>query len=350
MVVLLIIIVFVHTYMTATSASGKPNVETKHSSWKSLLFDDSNTRMNATFVSLVRNRELTGMLNSIRSVEERFNRDWNYDWVFLNDEEFTAEFKDATTTATSGRARYGKVDADHWSFPPFVDMSRAEQARANMKDIMYGDSISYRHMCRWQSGFFYRHPLLLEYAWYWRVEPNIEILCDVPYDPFRWMAENGKKYSFVITPTELEETIPSLWRQVKGFIKAYPEHIAEDGHLDYLSDDKGETWRTCHFWSNFEIASLDWFRSQAYSNFFNYLDSAGGFFYERWGDAPVHTIAAALMLERGEIHFFDDFGYSHHPYKACPWSQSLRQERNCRCKPEENAAWISSNPKDPLCE
>ena len=28
-------------------------------------------------------------------------------------------------------------------------------------------------------------------------------------------------------------------------------------------------------------------RSQAYIDYFNYLDQAGGFYYERWGDAPV---------------------------------------------------------------
>ncbi|PKK79083.1 hypothetical protein RhiirC2_860813 [Rhizophagus irregularis] len=34
------------------------------------------------------------------------------------------------------------------------------------------------------------------------------------------------------------------------------------------------------------------------------LDKAGGFLYERWGDAPVHTIALALFLEKNQIHFF----------------------------------------------
>lgn len=36
-----------------------------------------------------------------------------------------------------------------------------------------GWMISYRHMCRWNSGFFYRHPRLAEFDWYWRVEPDV---------------------------------------------------------------------------------------------------------------------------------------------------------------------------------
>lgn len=31
----------------------------------------------------------------------------------------------------------------------------------------------------------------------------------------------------------------------------------------------------------------------------------------RWGDAPVHTLAAAALLDRNEIHFARDIGYSH---------------------------------------
>ena len=31
----------------------------------------------------------------------------------------------------------------------------------------------------------------------------------------------------------------------------------------------------------------------------------------RWGDAPVHSIAAAMMLRKEEFHFFHDMGYRH---------------------------------------
>jgi len=45
--------------------------------------------------------------------------------------------------------------------------------------------------------------------------------------------------------------------------------------------------------------------------YFEHLDKAGGFFYERWGDAPVHSIAASLFLPRSQIHFFNDIAYVH---------------------------------------
>jgi alpha 1,2-mannosyltransferase len=37
------------------------------------------------------------------------------------------------------------------------------------KNIIYGGSLSYRQMCRFQSGFFFRNSLLDEFDWYWRV-------------------------------------------------------------------------------------------------------------------------------------------------------------------------------------
>ena len=41
-------------------------------------------------------------------------------------------------------------------------------------------------------------------------------------------------------------------------------------------------------------------------------------FLQRWGDAPVHSIAAALFLDKSQIHFFNDIGYEHNPYIHCP--------------------------------
>jgi hypothetical protein len=33
-------------------------------------------------------------------------------------------------------------------------------------------------------------------------------------------------------------------------------------------------------WSNFEIADMDFWRTEAYSAYFDYLDKQGGFYYE----------------------------------------------------------------------
>ena len=63
------------------------------------------------------------------------------------------------------------VPKEHWSLPEWIDEERAKKAREDMeqRNIIYGGSLPYRHMCRFQSGFFWRQPVLDEYDWYWRV-------------------------------------------------------------------------------------------------------------------------------------------------------------------------------------
>ncbi|KAL7005165.1 hypothetical protein EMMF5_005274 [Cystobasidiomycetes sp. EMM_F5] len=154
--------------------------------------------------------------------------------------------------------------------------------------------------------------------WYWRIEPNVKYFCDLDYDPFLYMQDRNMKYGFTISIYEYIETIPTLWDAVKGFIKEYPHHVPAKNAMAFLSEDGGESYNRCHFWSNFEIGSLSLWRSQAYLDFFSYLDRAGGFFYERWGDAPVHSIAAALFLDFDQIHYFYDIAYRHEPFQHCP--------------------------------
>ena len=92
-------------------------------------------------------------------------------------------------------------------------------------------------------------------------------------------------------------------------------------------------------WSNFEIGNLNWLRSDAYLDFFNQLDQDGGFFYERWGDAPVHSIGAALTLKKEEIHFFNDIAYWHVPFTHCPTGDQLKLDLKCHCNPKDNFDW-----------
>jgi len=302
---------------------------------------DTGSRANATFITLARNSDLWEIVKSIRHVEDRFNRKYNYDWVFLNDQPFDEQFKKVTTALISGKTKYGLIPTEHWSYPEWIDQEKAKKVREDMHErkIIYGDSVSYRHMCRFESGFFFRHELLKDYEYYWRVEPSIELYCDVDYDVFKFMKQNNKKYGFVLSLYEYVETIPTLWDSVKGFMKDHPEHIHKDNAMHFLSNDNGDEYNHCHFWSNFEIGSLDFWRSQPYLDFFDKLDKDGGFFYERWGDAPVHSIAAALLLPKEQLHFFNDIGYWHVPFTHCPTSEKDRLDLKCSCNPKENFDW-----------
>lgn len=83
-----------------------------------------------------------------------------------------------------------------------------------------------------------------------------------------------------------------------------------------------------------KLLSFDFWRSDTYLNYFNWLDKSGGFFYERWGDAPVHTLALSLFINKSRLHFFEDIGYEHPPYNHCPSSPS--RQADCKCDPKDS--------------
>lgn len=298
-------------------------------------------KVKATFVTLARNRDIWELLESIRQIEDKFNHQFHYDWVFLNDDDFNEEFKRETTRMVSGTTHYGKIDHSQWSFPEWIDVDKAAETRRKMKEdkVIYGDSISYRHMCRFESGFFFRHPLMAQFDYYWRVEPGIKIHCDINYDLFKFMDDNNYEYSFTISLPEYGATIPTLWDTTRSFMKEHPEHVAPNNLMEFISDDGGSTYNGCHFWSNFEVGKLSFWNSPAYIDYFTYLDKAGGFFYERWGDAPVHSIAASLFLDKEKVHFFDDIGYYHVPFNNCPVDKEVREANKCSCNPNDDVTF-----------
>jgi alpha 1,2-mannosyltransferase len=53
----------------------------------------SDRRANATFIMLARNDDVDGAVNAIRALEDRFNYKHHYPYVFLNDVEFSHDFK-----------------------------------------------------------------------------------------------------------------------------------------------------------------------------------------------------------------------------------------------------------------
>ncbi|KAJ7159257.1 glycosyltransferase family 15 protein [Mycena crocata] len=291
-------------------------------------------RANATFIMLARNSDVEGARLSVERLEERFNQRFNYPYVFLNEEQFSEEFKRRIREVTRSHIDFGLIPKEHWHQPDWIDEERQRVAMGDMErmNVKYGGSLAYHNMCRYNSGFFFNHPLVLKYRWYWRVEPNVKFHCDILQDPFLFVEDNKKVYGFTLAVYEIPATIQTLWIHVKEFMARYPQYIrTDDNALRFISSDGGRSYNMCHFWSNFEIASLDFWRSEPYTQFFKYLDATGGFYYERWGDAPVHSIAAALLLSKSQIHLFEDIGYQHDDWSHCPRTPELREAGRCTC-------------------
>jgi alpha 1,2-mannosyltransferase len=140
---------------------------------------------------LARNIDVGGAMNAVREMEDRFNHNFNYPWVFLNDEPFSDEFKQyvvgplsenlcsssdthqsRVSNLVSGPAHFGQVPEEHWHQPPWIDETKAEEERRKMimEGIPYSDSVS--------CGF----SLFLFFLWVFlimgRMHPDIAICAD----------------------------------------------------------------------------------------------------------------------------------------------------------------------------
>ena len=118
-------------------------------------------KANAVFVMLCRNEEVDGAIKSIRELEDRFNHKYHYPWVFLNEVEFTDDFKKCSpchiplnlanvprtsprfrrvTMVTYSKVEFGVIPHDHWYQPDWIDEDKASRARKQMEEenVIYG--------------------------------------------------------------------------------------------------------------------------------------------------------------------------------------------------------------------
>lgn len=67
----------------------------------------------------------------------------------------------------SGTTEYGLIPKEQWSMPDWISEDKFQEviSRMSQKKVIYGDSRTYRHMCRYNSGFFFRDKLLAKYDW-----------------------------------------------------------------------------------------------------------------------------------------------------------------------------------------
>lgn len=109
--------------------------------------------LKANDYSACRNSELKSALESMKQIEDRFNHRYHYPWVFLNDVPFNDVFIKETTKRASGKTQYGIIPKHQWSIPDEIDTEKMQAAMDDMvkNRVIYGGSLSYRHMCRYIS-------------------------------------------------------------------------------------------------------------------------------------------------------------------------------------------------------
>ena len=269
---------------------------------------------------------------TIKRFEKRFNKQFKYPYLIMNNVPFSENFATRIASATENTIEFAVIPPYAWKMPDFIDQTKMETGMNNLckadRKVPYCDSVSYRKMCRFYSGPVFTLPELDKYDWFWRLDDDVTYLCDIQYDPFEFMYSKNIVYGFSLTQFEFLGTVPSLFGAVAEYASKTPTW--NEPWLDKLKKGSENIYNGCHFWTNMEMGSLKFFRSEPYQSYFKFLDETGGFFYERWGDAPVRTLGLAALVDRNRVHYFDDIYYIH--------SGMFRLQdipgRNCHLPPE----------------
>lgn len=70
--------------------------------------------------------------------------------------------------------------------------------------------------------------------------------------------------------------MPTLYKETLAFAHQWRSRDSSYNPelLNFFDNGKGG-YNMCHYWSNFEIGSVEWLRSEAYTSYFDHLDKVG---------------------------------------------------------------------------
>lgn len=107
---------------------------------------NSSLPLKAALVAIVRNGDLFNMRATIRSVEDRWNHNYGYPWVFLSDQPLSPEFKQYTQMLSGAPMYYGLIDRREWSYPHWIDtqFAEVEMGRFAEMGLYRGGSLDFR--------------------------------------------------------------------------------------------------------------------------------------------------------------------------------------------------------------
>lgn len=193
-------------------------------------------------------------------------------------------------------------------------------------------TLGYRHMCRFHA--FLVHNYLIQngfqdYEYVLRLDDDGQITRPVGYDLFRFMKENQKLYGFVNIVADGDNCVAGLQDLVDKFVREFGLNL--NANNSFLAE-----WKLPRvFYNNFEISHRSLWSSAVWTKFQTYVDETWAIYTHRWGDAPLRTMGAAMMLSKQQVHAFTDLGYRHDPF--------IRQEATGLPSPIEDPFLGGSN-------
>ena len=172
--------------------------------------------------------------------------------------------------------------------------------------VSLGFSLGYRHMCRFFSGAVYRHSALSHYRRMIRLDTDSYLYAPVRRSLFGAFARS--RYGHIGTFRDNKIFVRGLLNATAAhFGDAFPDRLRRR-NKHYVASG---TWKEICYATHFTYVDLEWGRSPAYQAYVQHLEAQGGFYANRWGDACVHYLAAAGLLNDSQITRVHGLPYMH---------------------------------------
>lgn len=261
---------------------------------RNLLKDWPDKKPKAFIHYLIQVARLSKLLKSLKSLDDNFNDKYHYPVVLFH-ENLSANDMDRIRSSTKSDVYFQRI---RFEIPDFLP--------SNIVKVKDGYSIGYKHMSRFQSKIIYEQPIIRGFEYEWRLDDDSFILQPIKFDILDYMQRRGLQYGYVLITNEDLRYIVNLWESSSNYIA-----------VNSITPTFFNTWnRKLIFYNNFEVSRLSLWLSEDYQKFIDYIDRLGGIYHNRWGDAPIKTIAVSIFVPQNETHLFKDIAYKHKFYST----------------------------------
>lgn len=209
--------------------------------------------------------------------------------------------------STLGNANLEAVASASGITPVFVEIEFGVPSHIDESQIHAASPLGYKHMCRFFSNQVFNDPNVAKHMYYCRMDSDSMIRDKIVVDIFESAKDADLGYGYVSSEfyDNLEYSI-GLWNVAALYFASNPSRYNQLGNLKM---------GRC-FYNNIEVCKTAWFRSDKWRKFFEYIDAAGGIYYERWGDHTIRFIGVCMMMHPNRIRKISGVHYEHQKFST----------------------------------
>jgi hypothetical protein len=257
--------------------------------------------MKAAIVGLVRGRSAiqgySKLIRRNRLLHRNFNRRFGYPVIIFHEGNILPEHQRVMSRLTPNLS--------------FVDLSGKAFVTPSHLPAEYRIEIGYKHMCRFYAMQIY--DFVREFDYILRLDDDSFLESPIQYDLFGYMAQQEFVYGYVHKEDEYhQETVATLPRFTQGYIQKHGIDIkCSLSDIDVL-----------YYYSNFTITQVAFWHQEKVQDYLRAVDESMGIYQFRWGDALLQTLALKMFCDPNQLHYFQDFRYSHDSHQWANYQRS----------------------------